>query len=250
MSMSRFFIVTFNFLLSAVCSNAASSAAEADSLARASKYVEAIDAYEAVIADGYESAGVYYNLGFCYYCNGQLGKAVLNMERSRRLDPSNDDVDANLKFLATRTDQLQVVEPVFFQQWWTNLKNAFNSDGWAVVFIILFALSLSGVGCFLFAESVHLRKVGFFSAILLFAVAFFTLSFSLQKRSSLLDGDEAVVMSSSVNMNTSPDKNGSLYAVIHEGTRVTILDSLGEWIEIKLADGNVGWIKLSEVEKI
>ena len=193
---------------------------------------------------------MYYNLGYSYYKQGALGKAILNFERSKRLKPSDADVAANLEQLYSLTDKMQVVEPVIFETWWQNLKNAFGSDGWAVVFIIVFVLMLCGVSAFLFLDSVAARKAGFFSAIALLVVGAFALSVSLQKRSEMLNSSEAIIMSSSVNLLTSPDKNGSQMAVLHEGTPVSIVDELGEWVEVKLRDGNIGWLKLAEIERI
>lgn len=72
----------------------------------------------------------------------------------------------------------------------------------------------------------------------------------MQKRSEVLDSEEGIIMASSVTLSTSPDKNGSQMAVLHEGTHVTVIDQLGDWIEVKLVDGNVGWLKVSDVEMI
>lgn len=38
--------------------------------------------------------------------------------------------------------------------------------------------------------------------------------------------------------------------VIHEGTKVTILDEVGSWRNISLADGRQGWIPASDIEII
>ena len=77
-----------------------------------------------------------------------------------------------------------------------------------------------------------------------------SLSISLRKRADILNSNEAIIMVSSATLATSPDKNGTEMAVLHEGTKVIIVDELGEWIEVKLKDGNVGWLLLSNVEKI
>ncbi len=239
-------IILTNLSLSRAC---AATAQEADDLAREGKFAEAATIYEEILTTS-ESAELYYNLGYCHFKSNNLGKAILNFERSRRLNPSDPDVIANLDLAYSLTDKMQVVEPIFFQQWWTSFCNLFSSDGWAIAFIVLFVLSLCSLGCFLFMDSVSIRKAGFFSSIALFLFAISSLVISLQKRSEILNSSAAIIMSSSVNLQTSPDKNGSQMTVLHEGTRVDILDQLGDWIEVKLKDGNVGWLRLAEVEKI
>ena len=214
--MIRFLFALLALLNISAASFAATTPEEAEQLARDGKFNEAVDAYDAVLASGYETADVYYTLDLAY----------------------------------SLTDKMQTVEPFVLDKWWQGVKDSFGSDGWAVLFVTLFFLALCGIGCFLFLDSVAARKIGFFSALLLAIVAVFALSVSLQKRSEIINSDEAIIMSSSVTLQTSPDKNGSQMAVLHEGTYVKIIDTLGEWIEVRLKDGNIGWLKANEVEKI
>jgi SH3-like domain-containing protein len=61
------------------------------------------------------------------------------------------------------------------------------------------------------------------------------------------DSREAVIFSPSVNGKSSPDASGTDLFVLHEGTKVSIEDKVGEWYEVKLSDGNKGWIPLSSL---
>ena len=214
------------------------------------KYDEAITLYESLLSEQKESATLYYNLGYAYYKSGMLGKAIVNMERAKRLSPNDADVLANLEQAYANTDQMQTLEPVFFVRWWTSFTDAMGSDGWAVVMVVLFVLTLVGVALFMFSDIVALRKTGFFSAIILFVFCVMSLVVSINKKNAIEESSEAIIMSASVTMTTSPDKNGSEMAVLHEGTHVEILSELGEWIEVQLKDGNVGWLKKSDVEVI
>ncbi len=248
--MKKYLSLLISFCFATLYAAAAPSIEEADQMAMDGKFAEASVAYEQILAEGQESAELYYNLGYSYFKQGMLGKAILNFERSKRLNPSDPDVAENLSQAYALTDKMQVVEPIVFDRAWQSFKATFGSDGWAVTFVILFALTIVGIACFLFLDSVAVRKIGFFSAIVLFICALFTLSFSIQKRAEILDPSEAIIMVSSTNLLTSPDKNGSQMAVLHEGTHLTIIDTLGDWIEVRLIDGNIGWLPLNDVEKI
>ncbi len=226
------------------------TAEEADVLAQEGKYAEAIDAYEAILAEGEESAGLHYNLGYSYFKSGSLGKAIINFERAKRLDPSDADVEANLSQAYALTDKMEVVEPPFVDRMWTGITGIFGSDGWAWAFVVTFILALTGVAMFLFLDSVALRKVGFFASAAFVVIAVTSLCISVSKRSGIQNSDEAIVMTSSIDLNTSPDRNATRMTVLHEGTYVKIIDTLGDWIEVRLKDGNIGWIKSAEVEKI
>lgn len=226
------------------------SAEEADQLAQEGKYAEAIEAYEAIIASGRESAGLLYNLGYSYFKAGSLGKSILNFERAKVLAPADPDIEANLAQAYALTDKMETVDTPVVDRIWQSITGAFSSDGWAWLFVLFFFLALSGVAAFFFLDSVAMRKAGFFSAIVLLVCAFISVSVSLSKRSEAMDGSRAIIMASSSDLCTSPDKNGSRMTVLHEGTDVRILDELGEWVEVRLRDGNVGWLRTADIEKI
>lgn len=212
--------------------------------------VASIEEMEQVLASGQESVQLYYNLGYMYYKNGELAKSILNFERAHRLAPSDEDINYNLEQAYAMTDKLQELEPVFFVRWWNALCNVMSSDGWAILFVVVFIMMLIGVAMFIFSDNISLRKIGFFSALFLFVVAVFSLSVSIRQRDNIIDSRDAIIMKASVTLSTAPDENGSELVVLHAGTKVHILSRLGEWCEVRLKDGNVGWIKSSCIEVI
>ncbi len=223
---------------------------QADTLCQNNKFEEASAIYEEILAGGQENSKIYYNLGYAYFKQGMTGKSILNFERAKRLAPNDEDVTFNLEQLYLLTDKVEVIEPVFFVVWWRNFCDVASSDGWAWIFVVIFVLMLVGVGFFMFSDSVALRKTGFFSAIILVIFAVVSLSISIEKRNESLYSTEAIIMSPSTTLSTSPDKYGSEMAVLHEGTYVLILSELGDWCQVKLKDGNIGWIRLKDLEVI
>lgn len=248
----------YTVVLVLVCSMVASAQSRAlqDSLTQANNYAkdglnaQAVNSYEYILSQGYTNASVYYNLGYAYYKQGNLGRAILNMERAKKLNPNDPDILYNLEHAYAMTDQMQVVEPVFFEAWWSGFKNILSPDGWAVVVVVLFILALCAIAAFLFANNIALRKVGFFGAMVLSIFCIVALTIAINKRSEIIDSTEAIILSSSVTLSTSPDKNGSEMAILHEGTHVEIISVLNEWAEVRLKDGNVGWLKVADFEKI
>jgi len=67
----------------------------------------AIAGYQSILRQGYESAPLYFNLGNAYFKKGDLGNAILNYLKARRLDPTDDDIKSNLEF-AKRLTSVQL----------------------------------------------------------------------------------------------------------------------------------------------
>jgi SH3-like domain-containing protein len=65
-----------------------------------------------------------------------------------------------------------------------------------------------------------------------------------------MNHNEAIIMSGTVTIKSSPDKSGTDLFQLHEGTKVSIKSALDQWIEIKVGNGNIGWIEAKDIEKI
>jgi SH3-like domain-containing protein len=58
-------------------------------------------------------------------------------------------------------------------------------------------------------------------------------------------------MESAVSVKSTPAKNGTDLFILHEGTKVVIVDnSMREWKEVRVADGKQGWVETKSIEDI
>ena len=66
-----------------------------------------------------------------------------------------------------------------------------------------------------------------------------------------MKADSAIVMRPVVSVKSSPSAESSQdLFILHEGTKVQMLDQVGSWTNIELADGRQGWIRTSDIEAI
>lgn len=226
------------------------SISQANNAYKAGRYNEAITLYESVLEHG-EAPELYYNLGNAYYKTNQIGKSILNYERALRLRPSFEDAKHNLALANTKVlDKIEPVEVFFVSQWIADFRSLLGSNGWAVLSIVFFVITLVLLLFYVFSPRKIIRQTSFFTAIFtfLFVIVFFSFSFS--QRNYFEKREAAIVMQGSVTVKSSPDESGTELFILHEGTKVFVREIVGEWSEIKIADGNVGWIRNSEIEKI
>ena len=52
-------------------------------------------------------------------------------------------------------------------------------------------------------------------------------------------------MTPTITVKSSPSSSGVDLFVLHEGTKVEIMDKADNWDKIKIADGSVGWMPSS-----
>lgn len=225
--------------------------ADADSAYIHEEYQKAIDGYEALLKKG-ASAELYYNLGNAYYRTENITRAVLNYERALLLSPSDPDIRFNLQMARSKTiDKIVPEQEMFFVTWYRSLVNMASVDGWAMIALVCLGLAIILALVYLFSDRIWLRKVGFFGAFLMIIVFVCSNLFAHQQKDQLVNRKGAIITESAVTVKSTPAKNGVDLFILHEGTKVTIIDaSMKEWKEIRLADGKEGWVETKQMEAI
>ena len=242
-------------LLAMICFGGTSAKAvtknNADTEYQKGNYQQAIRDYEEILKNG-ESAEIYFNLGKAYYRTDNITKAVLNYERARLLSPGDDDINFNLQFARSKTiDKITPESEMFFITWYKSLVNFTSVDNWAKTGILCIVMALLLVLLYLFGPQLMLRKIGFFGGLAFFVIFLLSNLFAFQQKQALDNRTGAIIISPSVNIKKTPAKNSADQFVLHEGTRVDIIDKgMTDWRCIRVGDGREGWIETKAIEEI
>ena len=212
----------------------------------------AASGYEMISDMGLESAALYCNTGNAYAKSGNVPMAILYYERALKADPSYGDAAYNLALMNSRIqDRIDPVPEFFLKKWLSAISYIMNSDAWAIVSLVLLGLTLAMFLLFLLAPSVAGRRTGFFIGLVLLVFMSFALGFSISQKKTYMNADKAIVMRPVVSVKSSPSTESSKdLFILHEGTKVTVLDQVGTWNNISLADGRQGWLPASDMERI
>ena len=217
---------------------------QANATYNAGNYDSAMMFYEQILATDVESVPLYYNMGNAYYKMREYPMAIYCYEKALKLDPSNDDVRTNLEIANLAiVDKIEPVPQSFIVKGWNGLKHKLSGDEWAYVSIGTFALLLVAVYLFLRARRTAWRKLGFFGGIVVFIVLALSVLFAAQLKHAVSKQDHAIVMTPTVTVKSSPNEASVDLFVLHEGTKVTLLDEADGWNKIRIANGSVGWLQ-------
>lgn len=212
-------------------------------------YAEAALQYEQIIAEQ-PLAEAYYNLGNAYFKQGELAQAILAYERALRIEPSYKDAKHNLLFAQSRiVDNIEDTQSFFLSNWLKAIRNALGLPTWIGLSIALFIYTLIGLFLFAFSQTIWLRKTAFYTSMvaLIISIVACVNAGSLHKRDT--QRAEAIITQGIVNAKSSPDRSGTDLFTIHEGTKVEITETIGEWCCIHV--GNyIGWMPLAHLERI
>ena len=216
---------------------------------RWSECTESLKALESV---GVVSPELYYNLGNAYFKSGDYPHAILYYERTLKISPSFEDARINLDFANSLIrDKIDAVPEFVLKSWARKVCYLMPSDFWALISIVLFAAALALFLVFRLGASRGLRRTGFYCSIVALILSASSFGMARWQRNSYLRADGAIVMKPVASVKSSPSRDSSKdLFVLHEGTKVTVLDTVGEWKNISLSDGRQGWIEESDMEMI
>jgi tetratricopeptide (TPR) repeat protein len=214
-------------------------------------YVEAIESYRQIAEAGFEAAELYYNLGNAFFKNKNYVSAILNYEKALKLDPAHIDARFNLRLANSKTvDRIDALPELEITKWWRSMVFSKKADDWGWMAINSLVLSLILFGAFMVTSRTALKKTGFYLGILFFIVAINAFVLGRQQVSYLTNTSHAIVFAPSLTVRSAPDNSGTKLFVIHEGTKVQVLESLSEWKKVSLPNGSIGWVKGDVLEVI
>lgn len=215
------------------------------------KYDSASMAYQKVLDEGYHSAELYYNLGNTFYKLNDMPSAILYYEKALKLDPSNENVLFNLKLANSRIqDKIESLPQLFFIRWYVGLYNMYSVDNWAKISLVLFSVFALFSLFYFLGKQIYIRKTGFYIGLLFLFLSAASLFLTYKKDKSQKEQAGAIVFTPAVTVKSSPNANGVDLFVIHEGTKLQIIDQVGQWCEIKIANGSIGWIEAKSIKTI
>jgi len=255
-SMVRF---TFSGLALGLALASAGSAGAQDEIAesgnqyyQAGDYPAAVEAYEAVLAEGFESADLFYNLGNAHFKIGDLGRSILSWERALVREPGDPDASANLALARSLTaDEIEPLPRFWLLSvvwWWVDLVPRF----WLVLLVgAAWLVSTVGVVTRILVRTDAMKLTGLWTAGAGLVVVLVLGTNLIVRELGIGTPERAVILAESVSVRSAPAADDDLTVFeVHEGTRVRIDQRTDEWAEVVLEDGKVGWVPVTVMEVI
>lgn len=224
---------------------------EANSAYNQGLYDSAIILYNEVVLAKMESPYLYYNLGNAYFKNNNLPKAILYFEKAKKLAPTDEEIEYNLNIANSMiVDKIERVPEMFYKHWWNYFYNLFNADIWTVLSLSIWTIFIVLLGFFILGKSRRSKKLSFYLASLFLFGSIISFGLASQKYYYTKENKEAIIFTPTITVKSSPTKNSVDLFVIHEGTKVKIIDKVDNWNKIKILDGSVGWLPSESLEAI
>jgi tetratricopeptide (TPR) repeat protein len=215
------------------------------------QYQQAVAAYQQVVNSGYQSVALYYNMGNAEYKLGEIPSSLLYYEKAHKLAPADEDINVNIRFANLKTtDKIDEMPEFFLNRWWHGFILSFSVNALAVWSVLLVLVGSGLLILYFFANSVAIKKLSFYSSLTSFFIGLIIMAIAGSQVNYFDGHKQAIIFSGIVNVKSGPVDQPNTLFVLHEGTKVNVLDKANGWMRIKLANGNEGWLKISDVKEI
>ncbi len=213
------------------------------------EYQLAINAFDSLLNNNTESADIYYNLGNSWFKLDNIPKAILYFEKAKKLDPENSDIIYNLELANTRiADKIESIPQFFLKTAWINIRNTFNESQWTKINIALFLFFLGFVVLYFVIKSK--RQIWFSFAILFIILTALSGYIGFQSYKEKTNHNTAIIFTPTIDIKSAPDNKSNTIFILHQGTKVTLLENSAKWQKVRIANGSEGWLMVNNFEKI
>ena len=215
------------------------------------KYNEALEIWLELYNSGFRSSELNYNIASAYFKLNNIPGSVLFYERALLLNPADEDSRYNLQIARTMVvDKFVEIPELFFVSWYNFISLVFSTNFWSGTSVISFILFLLLASVYIYSSNYRQKVISFWIALIMLFLSLSSLSFSLRNRSLVMNNKDAIIFSPVISGKSSPDESGTDLFVLHEGTKVRVEDEVGGWYEIRLSDGNKGWVPSEDLKKL
>lgn len=214
-------------------------------------YEAAISSYESVVNSGRQSPELYFNLGNSYYKLHKVAPAIFNYEKALLLRPNDTEIKTNLEFARKMTiDDIKVIPKVGFSKLLSDFTSKYYYDTWAWVAVSFAFVFLAFFIGYYFSQRTLLKRIFFIGMfLLLLGIALSAASGFYEKNRNDTERP-AIVFAENTPLKSEPKVGGQDSAVLHEGTKVYILESIANWKKVELTDETTGWIEDTSIKEI
>jgi tetratricopeptide (TPR) repeat protein len=223
---------------------------QANSAYEKSEYGRAADLYRRAIDEGVADSKLYFNYANCLFRLNQPGMAILYYEKARKLDPNDADIAYNLRFVnANIIDKSPAPESNALTKALTFAHSAFSINEGLWIVLGLFTSIFVAAGLALYAGTAF--RGALITFIVVAGLALLALSPSLvlkiKEQETLQYG---IVLKPAVEMFSGPGETFQVLTQVHEGTKFEIVETRGDWVSVKLANGKGGFVRLADLGKV
>lgn len=214
-------------------------------------YEEAADYYRSILENGEHSAELYFNLGNTYYKLNEIAPSIYYYEKALVLKPKDEEIKNNLAFAQNMTlDAIEELPQTGLSKLYTTITSKLSFNQWAYLSIVWIFLFVVGYILYYFLSYATQKRVAFIGSFACLFLGILSIIIAYVELDRFKADQPAIVFDNEVIIKSEPNNRSEETFRLHEGAKVSIEETLGDWQKIKIADGKTGWLPTTSIKPI
>lgn len=214
------------------------------------QYDSSLTIYQSILDQGVSSPELYKNMGTAAYKLDQVPEAVYFFEKGLKMSPGDADLIHNLQLANERIiDKSPENNNAGISGWLSHALGG-TADSWAILSVIAAILGGVLLLIYLFMASKTLKRLGIIGGISLWVITLIFISISYLQFSVASSDDYGILFEPSIEVRNDPSDAASIAFVLHEGSKLRILDANENWYKISFGEEKVGWLPKESIKLI
>ena len=213
-------------------------------------YNSAISLYLQIVDSGYASPSLYYNLGNSHYKLNNIAESNYYFEMAKKLSPNDSDINLNLSFAQNmRVDKIEKLPISQLEGIRIKIINLFSVNSWNILFLIFIWLLCISVFLYIYYADPFKKKLFFNISIVLVLISslIYWIGYEKEIVSDKLFG---IIYPKEIEVWSEPNKLSELKFLLHEGTKVELINQAQDWTNIRLENGTTGWLYTDFIKSV
>ncbi|MDT0606465.1 tetratricopeptide repeat protein [Croceitalea rosinachiae] len=207
------------------------------------EYQKAIGFYEKILENKQHSPELYFNLGNSYYKLGEIGPSIYYYEKALLLKPNDIEIKNNLGYANNmRLDAIDEMPETAFTSFYKTVTNYLSFEQWAYLSVGMVFLFVLGYVVYYFLYNATQKRIAFIISASGLVIAAISVVMAYFQYKDFKHDKPAIIFSREIAITSEPNERSEKLFTLHEGTKVNVLEKLGDWQKIKIADGQTGWL--------
>lgn len=212
-------------------------------------YEVAAQEYKNILGKGEHSSELYFNLGNAYYKLNEIAPSIYYYEKALLLKPNDAEIKNNLAFAQNMTlDAIEVLPETSLSKLYRNITSKLSFDEWAYLsigFMLLFVISYI---LYYFLSFATQKRIAFISGFICLFIGLVFIFIAYLEFNKFNTYQPAIVFDEEVIIKSEPNNRSEETFRLHEGAKVSVIETMNEWQKIKLTDGKTGWLPSKSVK--
>jgi len=214
-------------------------------------YLKALEMYMEIEDQNVVSSELFYNMANVYYKTNKVAHAIYYYNKALSIEPNNKDILFNLEFAKRMTlDNIEELPKSVSQKFRDSIVLKFTYNTWAIISVSFAFLFATLFLLYHFSYSTSIKRIYFITSGITVILVSLSFLFSYQNYRYVTNARTAIIFAQQSQVKSAPTKSSEVNFELHEGTKVFVLESLDNWVKIKIADGKMGWIEEEDMKEL